>query len=61
MWLRDSLAAGLITPSLGPRGVGKGLGTINAGLEILLEGVSCTKLVVEVEEKVFGSVGVFIM
>lgn len=49
-WLRENLAKGVIRPSPEPRIVGKGLGAINVGLDMLLEGVSCTKLVVEVEE-----------
>ncbi|KAJ5197609.1 hypothetical protein N7449_008088 [Penicillium cf. viridicatum] len=49
-WLRENLANGTIRPSPEPRIVGKGLGAINAGLDVLLQGVSCTKLVVEVAE-----------
>ncbi|KAH8691168.1 chaperonin 10-like protein [Talaromyces proteolyticus] len=49
-WLRENLAKGVIRPSPEPRVVGKGLDAINAGLDMLLRGVSCTKLVVEVEE-----------
>ncbi|KAJ5365945.1 GroES-like protein [Penicillium concentricum] len=49
-WLRENLANGTIRPSPEPRVVGKGLGAINAGLDVLLRGVSCTKLVVEVAE-----------
>jgi NADPH:quinone reductase-like Zn-dependent oxidoreductase len=48
-WLRENLAKGAVRPSPEPTVVGKGLGTINAGLDMLLQGVSCTKLVVEVE------------
>lgn len=47
-WLRENLANGTIRPSPGPMVVGKGVGAINAGLDMLLCGVSCTKLVVEV-------------
>ncbi|KAJ5512090.1 hypothetical protein N7463_001642 [Penicillium fimorum] len=47
-WLRENLTNGVIRPSPDPRVVGKGLGSINAGLDVLLQGVSCTKLVVEV-------------
>ena len=50
MWLRENLANGAIRPSPELRIVGKGLGAINAGLDVLLQGVSCTKLVVEVAE-----------
>lgn len=49
-WLRKNLANGTIRPSPELRVVGKGLGVINAGLDVLLRGVSCTKLVVEVAE-----------
>lgn len=49
-WLRENLAKGSISPSPEPRVVGKGLGAINAGLDMLQRGVSCMKLVVEVEE-----------
>ncbi|PLB51065.1 GroES-like protein [Aspergillus steynii IBT 23096] len=47
---RENLANGSIRPSPEPRVVGKGLEAINAGLDVLLRGVSCTKLVVEVAE-----------
>ncbi|KAK8034164.1 chaperonin 10-like protein [Apiospora rasikravindrae] len=49
-WLREGLGMGLIKPSPEPRVVGKGLGVINAGLDMVLQGVSCTKLVVEIGE-----------
>lgn len=49
-WLREKLAKGDIRPSPEPTVVGKGLGAINAGLDMFLQGVSCTKLVVEVEQ-----------
>ncbi|KAJ5763959.1 alcohol dehydrogenase [Penicillium manginii] len=49
-WLRESLAKGLIKPSPKPSVVGKGLGAINGGLDKLFQGVSCTKLVVEIAE-----------
>ncbi|KAI0399318.1 GroES-like protein [Xylaria palmicola] len=49
-WLRENLAKGTIIPSPEPRVVGRGLGAINAGLDLLLQGVSCTKLVVQVTE-----------
>ncbi|KAI0123438.1 chaperonin 10-like protein [Xylariales sp. AK1849] len=50
-WLRENLAKGTtIRPSPEPKVVGKGLGAINAGLDMLLRRVSCTKLVVEVAE-----------
>lgn len=49
-WTRENLANGTIRPSPEPRIVGNGLGAINAGLDMLLRGVSCTKLVVEVAE-----------
>jgi NADPH:quinone reductase-like Zn-dependent oxidoreductase len=47
-WLRENLAKGTIKPSPEPRVVGKRLAAINAGLDMLRQGVSCTKLVVEV-------------
>ncbi len=49
-WLRANLANRTIKPSPEPRVVGKGLGAINAGLDVLLQGVSCAKLVVELAE-----------
>jgi NADPH:quinone reductase-like Zn-dependent oxidoreductase len=49
-WLRENLAKGKVRPSPGPKVVGKGLGAINDGLDELMRGVSCTKLVVEVSE-----------
>jgi NADPH:quinone reductase-like Zn-dependent oxidoreductase len=49
-WLRESLAKGTIKPSPEPRVIGKGVEAINAGLDMLRDGVSCTKLVVEIEE-----------
>ena len=49
-WLRKNLAKGTIRPSPEPSVVGKGLGAINAGLDKLLRGVSCKKLIVEVAE-----------
>lgn len=49
-WLRKNLSKGTIRPSPEPSVVGKGLGAINAGLDKLLRGVSCKKLVVEVAE-----------
>lgn len=49
-WLRENLAKGTIRPSPEPKVVGKGLGAINAGVDMLRQGVSCTKLVVELAE-----------
>ncbi|KAJ5594235.1 uncharacterized protein N7459_000443 [Penicillium hispanicum] len=49
-WPTEKLASGTIRPSPEPRVVGKGLRVINAGLNVLVRGVSCTKLVVEVAE-----------
>ncbi|KAK2592627.1 hypothetical protein QQS21_009692 [Conoideocrella luteorostrata] len=49
-WLRENLVNEAIRPSPEVRVVGKGLGAINAGLDLLLQGVSCTKLVVEISE-----------
>lgn len=49
-WLRENLATGNIQPSPEPRVVGRGLEAIDAGLDILRSGVSCTKLVIEVSE-----------
>lgn len=48
--LREDLVKGTIRPSPEPSVVRKGLGAINAGLDKLLRGVSCTKLIVEVAE-----------
>ncbi|CAJ2500509.1 Uu.00g033620.m01.CDS01 [Anthostomella pinea] len=48
--LRDNLAKGTIRPSPEPKVVGKGVEAINDGLDLLLHGVSCTKLVVELAE-----------
>jgi hypothetical protein len=49
-WLRKNLAKGIIKPSPEPKVLGKGLGFINAGVDMVFQGVSCTKLVVEVDE-----------
>jgi NADPH:quinone reductase-like Zn-dependent oxidoreductase len=49
-WMREKLANGAIRPSPEPKVVGNGLETINAGLDMLRQGVSCSKLVVEVAE-----------
>ncbi|GMG08201.1 unnamed protein product [Aspergillus oryzae] len=49
-WLKENLTKGTIRPSPELSVVGKGLGAINAGLDKLLRGVSCTKLVVEIAE-----------
>jgi hypothetical protein len=49
-WPLEKLANGIIRPSPEPKVVGKGLGAINAGLDELNRGVSCSKLVVEVAE-----------
>lgn len=48
MWLRKNLGNGIIRLSLEPGVVENGLGGINAGLGVLLQGVSCTMLVAEV-------------
>lgn len=48
--LSKYVAAGTIKPSPEPKVVGKGLETINAGLDALSEGVSCSKLVIQVSE-----------
>ncbi|KAL1582034.1 hypothetical protein WHR41_09236 [Cladosporium halotolerans] len=47
-WVTDNLANGKIRPSPEPYVVGKGLKAVNTGLDMLIEGVSCKKLVVEV-------------
>jgi len=49
-WLREKLSKGLIKPSPKPRVVGRGLEEINAGLSMLSKGVSCTKLVIEIDD-----------
>ncbi|KAL5341412.1 GroES-like protein [Aspergillus crustosus] len=48
--LTEYLAKGVIRPSPELKVVGRGLGAINEGLDMLSRGVSCTKLVVEVAE-----------
>ncbi|KAJ5747742.1 uncharacterized protein N7511_009438 [Penicillium nucicola] len=48
MWLKANLAKGAIRPSPELEVVGKSLGAINTGLDKLLLGVSCTKLVLEI-------------
>ncbi len=48
--LSKNVAAGTIKPSPEPKVVGTGLDTINAGLDRLSEGVSCSKLVIQVSE-----------
>ncbi|KAL4911193.1 hypothetical protein BDW74DRAFT_172658 [Aspergillus multicolor] len=47
-WLSENLEKRTIRPSPELRVVGKGLETISAGLDQLEQGVSCTKLVVEI-------------
>ncbi|KAI0433004.1 hypothetical protein F5Y09DRAFT_339187 [Xylaria sp. FL1042] len=49
-WLRENLAKGQVKPSPEPTVVGKGLEAINAGIDKLSQGISCTKLVVEIGE-----------
>ncbi|KAJ5320293.1 hypothetical protein PENANT_c010G00606 [Penicillium antarcticum] len=49
-FLKSNLIKGNIRPSPEPNVVGKGLGAINAGLDKLLLGVSCTKLIVELTD-----------
>lgn len=49
-WLQENLSKGRIEPSPAPKIVGRGLEAINTGIDILQKGVSCTKLVVEVNE-----------
>lgn len=49
-WLRQNLAKGSIRPSPEPKVVGKGVRAINAGIDLLIQGVSCTKLVIEIDE-----------
>lgn len=49
-WVTDNLANGKIRPSPEPYVVGKGLEAVNTGLDMLIEGVSCKKLVVEVKQ-----------
>ncbi|KAJ5921012.1 hypothetical protein N7466_009338 [Penicillium verhagenii] len=48
--LGENLVKGAIKPSPEPTLIGKGLEAINAGLDRLIQGVSCTKLIVEVAE-----------
>ncbi|KAM0545796.1 hypothetical protein ACHAPJ_011122 [Fusarium lateritium] len=49
-WLRSNLVKGTIRPSPEPRVVGKGLKAINVGLDKMLQGVSCEKLVIEIAD-----------
>ncbi|GKU06703.1 hypothetical protein FLAG1_09605 [Fusarium langsethiae] len=49
-WLRKRLAEGSVRPSPEPSVVGKGLEFINEALDKMAQGVSCTKLVVEIGE-----------
>lgn len=49
-WLSQNLTNGYIRPSPELRVVGRGLEAINAGLDILAQGVSCTKIVVEIAD-----------
>ncbi|KAL4911922.1 GroES-like protein [Aspergillus aurantiobrunneus] len=48
-WMRRYLADGSVRPSPGARAVGRGLESVDAGLDELAKGVSCVKLVVEVD------------
>lgn len=48
-WLRQNLWQDLIKPSPKPKVIGRGLDNINAGIDMLLEGVSCTKLIIELD------------
>ncbi|KAI1328949.1 GroES-like protein [Xylariaceae sp. FL0255] len=50
MWARENLANATVKPSPEPTVVGKELGDLNAGLDKLSQGVSCTKLVVQIGE-----------
>ncbi|KAF4444176.1 hypothetical protein F53441_11234 [Fusarium austroafricanum] len=47
-YLGDNLGKGTIKPSPEPTVVGKGLGFINDAVDRMAQGVSCTKLVVEI-------------
>lgn len=49
-FLRTNLAKGVIKPSPKPTVVGRGLNVVNFGVDKILQGVSCTKLVVELAE-----------
>ncbi|KAM7215350.1 GroES (chaperonin 10)-like protein [Rhypophila decipiens] len=49
-WLTDCLAKGTIRPSPEVKVLGKGLEAINGGIQILKNGVSCCKLVVEIDD-----------
>ncbi|KAJ6781185.1 hypothetical protein PWT90_05962 [Aphanocladium album] len=48
--LSKNVASGAIKPSPAPKVVGAGLDAINAGLDTLSQGVSCSKLVIQVSE-----------
>lgn len=50
IWGTAMLGNGSIRPSPEVRVVGRGLGAVNSGVDELLRGVSCTKLVVEVAQ-----------
>jgi NADPH:quinone reductase-like Zn-dependent oxidoreductase len=49
-FLGTNLVKGVIRPSPKPTVVGRGLSFINSGVDKILQGVSCTKLVVELAE-----------
>lgn len=49
-FLRTNLVKGVIKPSPEPTIVGGGLSVVNYGVDRILQGVSCTKLVVELAE-----------
>ncbi|CEI70459.1 hypothetical protein FVEN_g1035 [Fusarium venenatum] len=49
-WLRNRLTEGSVRPSPEPTVIGKGLEFIKKALDRMAQGVSCTKLVVEISE-----------
>lgn len=49
-WLRENLAKGNVRPSPEPRVVGQGVAAINTAVDKIQQGVSCSKLIVEIAE-----------
>ncbi|KAK2786099.1 hypothetical protein FQN53_007008 [Emmonsiellopsis sp. PD_33] len=49
-YLRENLAKGTVRPSPEPSVMGNDLGAINTGLDKLLQGVSCVKLIIKLGE-----------
>lgn len=49
-WLRENLEKGNVVPSPPVQVIGRGLESVDAGIEAMGRGVSCKKLVIELEE-----------